>query len=208
MASTAITWRMLFRRLRWDLRDPRERVYYGYWLVSQVPGLFGNMLRGRYLAPRMKRAGRGLVVLAGTRFRSLENLEVGDNVSIGYDNFLQAHGGLTIGNNVLLAPGVKIWSANHNVEDPDIPVREQGYTMKPVVIEDDVFVASNAFILPGVTLSRGCIVSAGAVVAAKTYRPYSILAGNPARVIGYRGGRVPSSEPSADDRRVTAQAAG
>ena len=59
------------------------------------------------------------------------------------------------------------------------------------MIEDDVFVASNAFILPGTTLSRGCIVSAGAVVNGKTYRPYSILGGNPARVIGYRGGMGP-----------------
>lgn len=206
--SSSISWWALLRRLIWDLRDPAERVYYGYWLTSQVPGLFGNMLRGRYLAPRMKRAGKKLVVLAGTRFRSLERLEVGDNVSIGYDNFLQARGGLTIGNNVTLAPGVKIWSVNHNFDDPDVPMREQGHTLKPVVIEDDVFIASNAFVLPGTTLSQGCIVSAGAVVGGKVYRPYSILAGNPARVIGYRGGRMPMADPSAGGPAVASQPAG
>lgn len=194
MAMHKISWWALLRRLIWDLQDERERKYYGYWLISGVPGIFGNLLRARYLSSRMKKCGTPLLVLAGARFRSLENLEVGDNVSIGYDNFLQARGGLTLGNNVTLAPGVKIWSANHNFDDPDVPVAAQGHTLKPVIIEDDVFIASNAFVLPGTTLSRGCIVTAGAVVGGKVYRPFSILAGNPARVIGYRGGRTPEVE--------------
>lgn len=191
--SNRPTWGQLFRRLRWDLMDPLERIQYGYWLIWQIPGIFGNMLRVRYMAPRMKRAGSNLTILAGCRFRSIENLEVGNNVSIGFDNFLQAKGGLIIGNDVMLAPGVKIWSTNHDYADPDIPVEEQGHTDKPVVIGDNVFIASNAFILPGTTLPEGCIVSAGAVVGGKPYPPYAILAGNPARVIGYRGGRAPNA---------------
>lgn len=206
MTTKKISWWVLLRRLVWDLRDEHERKYYGYWLVSGVPGIFGNLLRARYLSSRMKKAGSPMLVLAGARFRSLENLEVGDNVSIGYDNFLQARGGLTIGNNVTLAPGVKIWSTNHNFDDPDVPVRRQGHTMKPVIIEDDVFIASNAFVLPGTTLSRGCVVTAGAVVGGKVYRPFSILAGNPARVIGYRGGRTPDSDAPAATTPVAADA--
>lgn len=195
--ANKITWRRILRRLRWDIMDPRERVYLGYWFIWQIPGIFGNMLRTRYLSRYMKRAGKNLQIMAGSRFRSIENLEVGDNVNIGFDNFLQALGGLTIGNNVSFAPGVKIWTTNHNFDDPDVPIRAQGQTNKPVVIGDDVFIASNAFILPGAILPRGCVVSAGAVVSGKAYRPYSILAGNPARVIGYRGGRAPGAETSA-----------
>jgi acetyltransferase-like isoleucine patch superfamily enzyme len=187
-----VTWRMILRRLRWDLLDRGERFYYGYALIRQFPGTAGNYLRARYLPRFMKRAGTRLLVLPGVRFRSIEMLEVGDNVSIGYDNFLQAVGGLVLGDNVILAPGVKIWTTNHNIEDPDTPVGQQGHTHKPVVIGDDVFIASNAFILPGTILEKGCVVSAGAVVSGKAYRPYSILAGNPARVIGYRGGKLPS----------------
>lgn len=192
--SERITFVQLLKRLYWDLRDPGERGYYGYWLIWQVPGMFGNMLRARYLAPRMKRAGANFRVMAGCRFRSIENLEVGDNVNIGFDNFLQARGGLRLGDNVSLAPGVKIWSTNHDYGDPDTPVEAQGHTHKPVVIGDNVFVAANVFILPGTSLGEGCIVSAGAVVGGKAYRPYAILAGNPARVIGYRGGRVADPE--------------
>lgn len=188
------SWRSILRRLRWDLMDRQERQYYGYWLIWQIPGAAGIRIRERYLAKRFKKTGTNLLVQPGCRFRSLERLEVGDNVVIGYDNFLQALGGLTLGNNVAMAPGVKIWSVNHNIDDPDTAVVDQGQTEKPVVIGDNVFIASNAFILPGVTLPEGCVVSAGAVVSAKEYKPYSILAGNPARVIGFRGKRAATEQ--------------
>jgi maltose O-acetyltransferase len=193
MAEGTSFWSLL-KRLKWDLQDRQERKYYGYWLLWEIPGIFGNLARARYLSRRMGAAGANLEVLAGCRFRSLERLVVGDNVHIGYDNFLQAHGGLTLGDNVRTGPGVKIWSVNHEYDDPDVPVAEQGLEEKPVVIGNNVFIASNAFIMPGVSLPEGCVVSAGAVVGAKSYRPFSILAGNPARVIGYRGGKTPGVE--------------
>lgn len=184
----------ILKRLYWDLRDSNERKYYGFWLIWQLPGQFGSLVRARYLAPRMRRAGRNLVVNAGCRFRSLECMEVGDDVQLGVDNFFQSRGGLQIGDNVTFAPGVKVWSVNHKYDDPDLPVVDQGHDAKPVRIGNNVFVGSNAFILPGTTLSDGVIVCAGAVVSGKEYPPYAILAGNPARIIGYRGGRAPARE--------------
>ena len=201
--KSEIRWRWILRRFWWDISDGRERMNLAYWLISQFPGAAGNLLRSRYLGPRMKRSGSGLQIHAGSRFRSIENLEVGENVTIGFDTFLQAKGGLTLGDNVMLAPGVKIWTSNHNVSDPEVPVRQQGHTNAPVVLEEDVFVASNAFILPGTTLSRGCVVSAGAVVSGKTYRPYAILGGNPARVMGYRGDMSPDRTDAGKSRATT-----
>lgn len=177
----------LLTRLWWDLRDQNERKYYWYSLIINFPGPFGNMLRGRFVSRRVRRAGSGLIVMQGTRFRSIENLSLGDNVSIGYDNFIQSRGGVTIGSHVMTAPGVKIWSTNHDFQDAGQLVLDQGSTEAPVHIGDDVWIASNAFILPGVTLPDGVVVSAGSVVGVKAYRPYSIIAGNPARVIGFRG---------------------
>lgn len=176
----------LAKRLYWDLMDWSERKYYLYFLIFQIPGTFGDMLRGRYLAPRIKYAGKNFRVQSGTRFRSMENLVVGDNVIIGYDNFIQALGGVTIGNNVLTAPGVKIWSVNHNFRDKNTLVMNQGQTTSAVSIGNDVWIAANVFISPGVTLPDGVVVSSGAVVGVKDYKPYSILAGNPARAIGFR----------------------
>ena len=191
------SWREIFQRFRWDLMDRYERRGWAFWLIWQLPGQFGDLLRARYLAPRMRSAGHNLRVMAGCRFRSLDRLVVGNNVNIGFDNFLQAHGGLSLGNNVSTAPGVKIWSVNHDYGDLDTPVTEQGQTAKPVGIGDDVFIGSNAFIMPGVVLPARCVVSAGAVVGAKLYKPGSILAGNPARVIGFRGVQANATESEA-----------
>lgn len=185
------SWGAILRRLLWDMRDPSERRNYGYWLIRNLPGLFGDMVRARFVAKRARRAGEGLTVMAGCRFRSIDCLEVGSNVSIGFENFFQARGGLVIGDNVATAPGVKIWSVNHRYDDPYQPVLDQGHDIKPVRIGNNVFIAANAFLLPGTVLGDGCVVSAGAIVGGKEYPPYSIIAGNPARIIGYRGGRSP-----------------
>lgn len=180
----------LAKRLWWDILAPAERKYLKYFVISGIPGLFGNMLRGRLVSKEVAQCGNNLNVLAGTRFRSIECLTIGHNVSIGYDNFIQAKGGVTIGNDVMTGPGVKIWSVNHDIEDPDTLIRLQPQTTAQVVIGNDVFVASNSFILPGVILPDGVVVTAGSVVGAKTYKPYSIIAGNPARMIGFRGGKM------------------
>jgi maltose O-acetyltransferase len=181
----------LIQRLRWDFVDLDERRYQLYFFIMQIPGAFGNMLRARFIAKRAKYCGTNFRVLAGSRFRSMEELIIGNNVTIGYDNFLQAKGGLTIGNDVFTAPGVKIWSINHDISDPDTLIRKQGTTTAKVIIGNDVWLASNSFILPGVTLPDGVVVTAGSIVGIKAYKPYAIISGNPARIIGYRGGKKP-----------------
>ncbi len=178
-------WRLL-RRLYWDIADKKERKYYLYWLISQIPCAFGNMLRARYCNKHFKKAGANLKVFAGTRFRSMELLEAGDNVAIGFDNFLQAFGGLTIGNNVLFGPNVKIWSVNHNYMDCNELILKQGQTKKPVIIGNDVWLAANVFVTPGVILPDGCVAYAGTVVTPQVYKPNSLIAGIPGRVIGFR----------------------
>jgi len=111
---------------------------------------------------------------------------VGDNVHIGTDNFLQGAGGIVIGNDVMLGPSVKIWSANHQYADPDVPVRLQGYEYKEVEIGNDVWIGANSFIMPGAKIGNGCVIGAGSVVAGKVVPDYCILMGNPARKIGTR----------------------
>lgn len=181
----------ILKRLYWDLCDFNERKYYFYWLIWQIPGLAGDRIRAKYLNKKIKKAGKNFVVQCGTRFRSMENLIVGDNVTIGYDNFIQALGGVTLGNNVMTGPSIKIWSVNHNYQKGNVLVQDQGQTKDEVIIDDGVWIAANAFISPGVHLPEGVIVSGGSVVGKKAYKPYSIIAGNPARIIGFREGYAP-----------------
>ncbi len=78
--------------------------------------------------------------------------------------------GLTFGNAVLLGPGVSIWTSNHQFADPEVLIADQGQEFKPVIIEDDVWLGANSFIMPGTHLGRGCVVSAEAMVGGNATR--------------------------------------
>ena len=86
----------------------------------------------------------------------------------------------------MMGPDCLIYTVMHRFDRTDIPMREQGYTpVRPVVIGDDCWIGSRVTIMPGVTLGRGCVVGAGAVVT-RDVPPYAVVAGVPARVVRYR----------------------
>lgn len=91
---------------------------------------------------------------------------------------------VTIGRDVLIAPGVFITDHNHAIAAGG-PIREQGCTAQSVTIEDDVWLGAKCVILPGVTIGRGAVVGAGAVVV-HDVPEYAVVAGVPARVIRHR----------------------
>ncbi len=112
-------------------------------------------------------------------------LKVGDNSSIGPYSYIGCSGYIEIGNNVMMSPRVSIYSENHNFGNPEKPMIEQGVTRSFVKIEDDCWIAANSIILAGVTVGKGSIIAAGAVVT-KDVPPFCIVAGNPAQVIKSR----------------------
>lgn len=176
----------ILKEFWWSLQDPTSRMYMKYGLVRNCPGRYGFLLRARALQTRFAACGEIVHIHEGARFRNVHKLSLGEHVTVGIDNFIQAAGGITIGDHTLLGPGVKIWSTNHVFADPDRLIREQGAEYKEVIIGRDCWIGSNSFVMPGTQLGDGCIVSAYTVVGAKKYPPYSILMGNPARVIGNR----------------------
>lgn len=177
---------MLIREIIRALFNKQQRFRFRYHCIRNLPGEYGFILRRRVLRRWFGSVGEGLKVHEGFRFRNIELIKCGRNVNIGVDAFIQAGGGVEIGDYAILGPGAKIWTQNHASSRVDIPIQEQGAEYKPVKIGRDVWIGANAFIMPGVTLGDGCVVAAGAVVGAKNYPPYKILAGNPARVIGTR----------------------
>jgi acetyltransferase-like isoleucine patch superfamily enzyme len=176
----------ILKEFFWSLKDPVARMSMAYACVRNMPGSYGFSARARVLRRHFASIGERVRIHEGARFRNVHKISLGEYVTFGVDNFIQAAGGLTIGDYSLLGPGVKIWTTNHVFADPDVLIREQGAEYRAVTIGRDVWVGSNAFIMPGTELGDGCIVSAGSVVGAKSYPPYSILMGNPARVIGKR----------------------
>ncbi len=91
---------------------------------------------------------------------------------------------VTIGDRVLIGSGATICDTDFHPLSPAGRQRDiNAGAHAPIIVEDDVFIGMNAIILKGVTLSRGCVVGAGAVVS-KDVGPGLIVAGNPAKVIG------------------------
>ncbi|NQX76325.1 acyltransferase [Gilvibacter sp.] len=105
---------------------------------------------------------------------------IGSRTRIGLSNTVI--GPAKIGNDVRLAQNVVLSGLNHNYQGIDIPIHEQGVTTQPIVVEDESWIGANAVIVPGVTIGKHCIVAAGSVVT-KSVPAYSVVAGNPARVI-------------------------
>ena len=113
-------------------------------------------------------------------------LKIGDNVSLNYYCHIGAINSITIGNNVLVGSHVLITDHSHgqfNIENKDIPFVDRPlYSKGPVIIEDNVWLCDNSCILGGVTIGKGSIIAANAVVT-KDIPPYSLAAGAPAKII-------------------------
>jgi acetyltransferase-like isoleucine patch superfamily enzyme len=109
-------------------------------------------------------------------------LEIGNNVGIAQNCFFQIRGKVVIGNNVIFGPTVSIFSENHNFDNLDVPISQQGETRKGVTIEDNVWVGASTIILDGVTVGTNSIIAAGSVVN-KDVPPYTIVGGVPAKFL-------------------------
>lgn len=105
---------------------------------------------------------------------------IGDYSRIGLGNTII--GPVSIGDHVNLAQNITVSGLNHNFQNVEKLIDEQGVSTQPIIIEDDVWIGANSVILSGVTLGRHCIVAAGSVVT-RSIPPYSVCAGSPAKVI-------------------------
>lgn len=110
-------------------------------------------------------------------------IEIGDGCIIGIRNSFAAINSIKIGRNVLFAGYVHLTDHSHGYEDVDRPITPQTLISKgPIVIEDDCWLGFGCEILSGVHIGKHCVIAARAVVT-KDVPPYSIVAGNPARII-------------------------
>jgi acetyltransferase-like isoleucine patch superfamily enzyme len=105
---------------------------------------------------------------------------IGDNTLIGVGNVII--GPVTIGNHVIFAPNIVASGLNHEYRDINTPISLQKTIVSRITVEDDCWIAANSVITAGVTIGKHSVVAAGAVVT-KSIPPYSIAAGNPAKVI-------------------------
>lgn len=140
-----------------------------------------HVVRLFFIKKTINKVGNDCFFALGVETRQGRNIAVGNHCIINKNVLLDGRGGtLTLGDNVDIAQEVNIWTLSHDPHDDFHTTRGAD-----VHIEDYVWIASRATILPGVRIGRGAVVAAGSVVT-KDVSPLSIVAGVPAKVIGQR----------------------
>ena len=192
----------IFIALIWELAE------FMSWFCFCFPGQIGQLLRVLWAVIALESFGRGARLGRGCSVRGPKSISIGEFVSFDIFCFLDAIGGsieigastkfnrnvnlnasvsgrIIIGRDCLVGPNVVMRTAGHVFSDAKSPINSQGHVAHDIRIGDDVWLGTNAVILPGVEIGDGCVVGAGAVVT-KSFDPGLILAGVPARVIGNR----------------------
>jgi acetyltransferase-like isoleucine patch superfamily enzyme len=176
-------------------------------------GAFDALMRRTIWRSLARKFGNGVRIAGGVHFRHLETFEIGDGVFIGAQAFIQGRfdGNTKIGNHVWIGPqayfdardlvledyvgwgpGAKVLGSAHTGLPIDLPIIETDLEIRPVCVEAWADIGTSAVLLPGVTVGKGSIVGAGAVVT-KDVPPFAIVAGVPAKFLRWRDGYQPNA---------------
>ena len=195
--------------MRKDFSILREFKDWLEFFISNTPGRLGYLLRGIYYRLRLKKSFEENRFETGLRIEFPKNITIGSKSYLGIDCKIYASefsevsigsnvsfnsnvminargkGKISIGNNVLIGPNVVLRSSNHSFMTTKLPIINQGMIDGEIIVHDDVWIGSNAVILPNCKIGRGVIIAAGAVVTSDI-QSYTIVGGVPAKLIKKR----------------------
>jgi len=151
-------------------------------LLSLIPLSTGKKIRYEFYRKTLKGCGENVTVHFGTVL-VYRDITLGNNVSLGTYNTV---GLVDMGNNILTANHCTFLSGRHThqFDSLDVPISKQSHRRRRISIGDDVWVGSHCVVME--SIGDGCVLGAGSVVT-KPVESYSVVAGNPARVIKKRG---------------------
>ncbi len=180
------------------------RELYGRFAYGE--GAFDALMRHVLWHSLVRQCGAGLRVEPGVGFKHPETFELGASVFIGSQTYLQGRfdGRCAIGDHTWIGPhsyfdardlvledhvgwgpGAKVLGSAHTGVPVDVPIIQTDLEIKPVQVQAWADIGTNAVLLPGVTVGRGAIVGAGAVVT-QDVPAFAKVAGVPAKLIGWR----------------------
>ncbi len=183
--------------------------FYSRFVVSD--GDFDGLMRRAVWRAVARKFGHSVRIGNGVGFKHLETFEIGHNVFIGSQSYIQGRfdGTCRIGNLVWIGPqsyfdardliiedyvgwgpGAKVLGSTHTGLPIEMPILQTDLEIKSVRIKTGADIGVNAVVLPGVTIGEGSIVGAGAVVT-KDVPAYAIVAGVPAKFLRWREGYQP-----------------
>lgn len=159
-------------------------------LSLAIPYIMDKVLSYFY-KKAMRHCGKGVYLRPmSSDFKGLWNMSIGEGSSIPKGStFYCTEAALTIGKKVIFGPHPTIITGDHRIDIIGKYIMDSNEKLpendSPVIIEDDVWCGANVTILKGVKIGRGSVVAAGAVVT-KSFPPYSIIGGVPAKLLKQR----------------------
>lgn len=129
--------------------------------------------------------GDNILIGANVEFRGARDsqISVSDNTTINRNTLII--GLVNVGKNCSIAPNCVIVGSNHVFKEVDQPINKQGVSFKGIIIENDVWMGAGVMVVDGVTIGEGCVIGAAAVIT-KSIPPYSVVVGNPFKIIRSR----------------------
>lgn len=155
------------------------------WLVRSLPGFLGMVLRWLVFKLLFKRLDSFSFIYAGVYLTHTYDIEAGKSLAINSGALIDGRGGISFGDNVLIGPYAVITSSTHDHRQLDMPISAVDHIMERIDIGDDVWIGAHAVITSGVVIGAHAVIAAGAVVT-HDVKPYQIVGGVPAKVIGNR----------------------
>lgn len=161
--------------------------HFAFYLPASYSKPFGGISkRVRYWLCKyiFKSCGKNVNIESHASFGAGNLVEIGNNSGIGVNCTIPNHS--IIGDNVMMGPNLYALERNHSFENKEIPMMLQGYSEhKYFRIEDDVWIGRDVIVTPGRTIKKGSIIAAGCVLC-KDFPEYSIIGGNPSKLIRQR----------------------
>ena len=156
-------------------------------MLKEIFAKFGYLIHD-HIAPLSQMNIRG-----NPRIHPSASFRCGYNIYLGLNSHINQfcciwaseNSKIILGDDLLMGPGVKIFSSNHSTKEVTVPMNVQPWIEKDIVVGNDVWLGSNSVVLAGVTIGDGTVIAAGSVVT-KDIPEYVIAGGIPAKIIKNR----------------------
>lgn len=162
---------------------PRFVRVWVYDLISPFTGDIAVMMRYVLISSQCKSIGECVFIGPNVRFVNLKGLTIGSNCSIHANSYVDAYGGVFIGNNVSIAHNSSLISFDHTWDDRGRAIKYNDVVCAPVVICDDVWIGCGCRILCGAKVNTRVVIAAGAVVLSSELDSGYLYGGVPSKKI-------------------------
>lgn len=173
----------MLRTLKFFLLYPKigPDMYLTHWL------LYFKTSRKWFQEKKLYKIGKNSEVRPFVTINGTNSISIGNNVIVPPGTILSSmpsdpENGIVIEDDVLIGPNVSIYSATHNYDNINLPIKQQGYNCKKVLIKKGSWLGVNSVIMPGVVVGVNSVVAAGSIVT-KDVPDYCVVAGVPAKII-------------------------